>query len=163
MKLGAFNINYLNGGITQMDGGAIFGVVPKPLWTKRYAVNEKNQVPNLTYPILIQTGDKNILIDAGIGNHKLTDKQLKNYGVTYESQIHDELEKLNLNVEDIDMVLMSHMHFDHATGLTDVDGNSIFRMLLILCNKTSGMNLQVLTSVVRQLIGKSIEVLMKIN
>lgn len=126
MKLGAFNINYLNGGITQMDGGAIFGVVPKPLWTKRYAVNEKNQVPNLTYPILIQTGDKNILIDAGIGNHKLTDKQLKNYGVTYESQIHDELEKLNLNVEDIDMVLMSHMHFDHATGLTDVDGNSIF-------------------------------------
>ena len=39
------------------------------------------------------------------------------------------------------MVLMSHMHFDHATGLTDVDGNSIFRMLLILCNKTSGMNL----------------------
>ena len=49
MKLGAFNINYLNGGITQMDGGAIFGVVPKPLWTKRYAVNEKNQVPNLTY------------------------------------------------------------------------------------------------------------------
>ena len=36
MKLGAFNINYLNGGITQMDGGAIFGVVPKPLWTKRY-------------------------------------------------------------------------------------------------------------------------------
>ncbi len=41
MKLGAFNINYLNGGITQMDGGAIFGVVPKPLWTKRYAVNEK--------------------------------------------------------------------------------------------------------------------------
>lgn len=126
MKLGAFNINYLNGGMTQMDGGAIFGVVPKPLWTKRYAVNEKNQVPNLTYPILIQTGDKNILIDAGIGNHKLTDKQLKNYGVTYESQIHDELEKLNLNVEDIDMVLMSHMHFDHATGLTDVDGNSIF-------------------------------------
>ena len=41
------------------------------------SVNEKNQVPNLTYPILIQTGDKNILIDAGIGNHKLTDKQLK--------------------------------------------------------------------------------------
>lgn len=41
MKLGAFNINYLNGGITQMDGGAIFGVVPKPLWTKRYVIMRK--------------------------------------------------------------------------------------------------------------------------
>ena len=60
------------------------------------------------------------------------------------------------------MVLMSHMHFDHATGLTDVDGNSIFRMLLILCNKTSGMNLQS-PNIRSQLIGKSIEVLMKIN
>lgn len=126
MKLGAFNITYLNGGMTQMDGGAIFGVVPKPLWTKKYDVNERNQVPNLTYPILIQTGDKNIIIDAGIGNHKLTDKQLKNYGVEYESHIQFDLEKLNLTVEDIDIVLMSHMHFDHATGLTDTEGNSIF-------------------------------------
>ena len=111
--------------------------------------------------ILIQTGDKNILIDAGIGNHKLTDKQLKNYGVTYES--HDELEKLNLNVEDIDMVLMSHMHFDHATGLTDVDGNSIFECYSFCATRRGGMNFIILTSVVRQLIGKSIEVLMKIN
>lgn len=126
MKLGAFNITYLNGGMTQMDGGAIFGVVPKPLWTKKYDVNERNQVPNLTYPILIQTGDKNIIIDAGIGNHKLTDKQLKNYGVEYESHIQFDLEKLNLTVKDIDIVLMSHMHFDHATGLTDTEGNSIF-------------------------------------
>ena len=71
MKLGEFMINQLNGGITKMDGGAIFGVVPKPLWSKKYSVNNNNQVPLVTYPILIQTGEKNIIIDAGLGNAKL--------------------------------------------------------------------------------------------
>ena len=58
MKLGEFMINQLNGGITKMDGGAIFCVVPKPLWSKKYSVNNNNQVPLVTYPILIQTGEK---------------------------------------------------------------------------------------------------------
>lgn len=77
MKLGEFMINQLNGGITKMDGGAIFGVVPKPLWSKKYSVNNNNQVPLVTYPILIQTGEKNIIIDAGLGNAKLTKNKLK--------------------------------------------------------------------------------------
>ncbi|UDI78003.1 MBL fold metallo-hydrolase [Staphylococcus taiwanensis] len=130
MRLGNFEVNYLNGGKVQMDGGAIFGVVPKPLWTRKYDVNSNNQVPNLTYLILIQTEDKNIIIDAGIGNHKLSEKQLKNYGVEYESNIVGDLERFNLKVDDIDMVLMSHMHFDHASGLTDNDGNAIFKNAL---------------------------------
>ncbi|MCJ1661885.1 MBL fold metallo-hydrolase [Staphylococcus sp. NRL 16/872] len=130
MKLGKFNVNYLNGGTTKMDGGAIFGVVPKPLWSKKYDVNDKNQVPNLTYPILIETGDKNILVDAGIGNGKLSEKQLRNYAVDYESKIDEELKRYGLSVDDIDIVLMTHMHFDHATGLTDVEGNAIFKNAL---------------------------------
>ncbi|GGI31733.1 YtnP family quorum-quenching lactonase [Staphylococcus chromogenes] len=126
MKLGNFEIQSLNGGTTQMDGGAIFGVVPKPLWVKKYPVNDQNQVPLVTHPLLIQTGDKNILIDTGIGQGKLTDKQLRNYGVTEESQIARSLSQLGLTVEDIDLVLMTHMHFDHATGLTDEEGSAIF-------------------------------------
>ena len=84
MQLGKFQIDPLNGGFTQMDGGAIFGVVPKPLWERQYPVNDNNQVPLTTHPILIRTEDQNILIDTGIGTGKLTDKQLRNYGVRYE-------------------------------------------------------------------------------
>lgn len=127
MKLGEFMINQLNGGITKMDGGAIFGVVPKPLWSKKYSVNNNNQVPLVTYPILIQTGEKNIIIDAGLGNAKLTKKQIKNYGVDYESNIEKALSQFHLTTDEIDYVLMTHMHFDHAAGLSDCDGNAIFK------------------------------------
>lgn len=126
MKIGSFEITALNGGDTQMDGGAIFGVVPKPLWSKKYPANDKNQVPLVTHPLLIQTGDQNIIIDAGIGNGKLTEKQHRNYGVQNESQLEKDLANRELTVNDIDMVLMTHMHFDHATGLTDSEGNATF-------------------------------------
>lgn len=126
MQLGQFTIHQLNGGITNIDGGAMFGVVPKALWTKRYNVNDKNQIALPTHPILIQTNNQNILIDTGIGNSKLTEKERRNFGVDYESQIEVELNKLNLQLTDIDIVLMTHMHFDHASGLTDNAGNAIF-------------------------------------
>lgn len=126
MKLGDFRIHYLNGGITHIDGGAIFGVVPKALWTKKYEVNDKNQIPLPTHPILIQSKDYNIIIDTGIGSGKLTDKERRNFGAHYESQISEDLKALDLTTADIDYVLMTHLHFDHAAGLTDNEGNSIF-------------------------------------
>ncbi|MEB8126862.1 MBL fold metallo-hydrolase [Staphylococcus succinus] len=127
MKLGDFKIHSLNGGITQIDGGAMFGVVPKALWTRKYEVNDKNQIPLPTHPILIQTKDKSILIDTGIGTGKLTAKERKNFGVEYESKIEEDLKALELTVEDIDYVLMTHLHFDHAAGLTDNEGRAIFK------------------------------------
>ena len=126
MKLGRFTLHYLRGGNTNIDGGAMFGVVPKPLWTKKYKVNDKNQIHTPTHPILIQTSDKNILIDTGIGNGKLSDKQQRNSGVEYESLIDEDLKQLGLTTSDIDMVLMTHLHFDHASGLTDKDGHAVF-------------------------------------
>lgn len=126
MKLGNYKVHYLNGGITHIDGGAMFGVVPKVLWTKKYEVNEKNQIPLPTHPILIQTEDKNIIVDTGIGTGKLTDKERKIFGVHYESDMENDLKALNLTLEDIDYVLMTHLHFDHAAGLTDNDGHAIF-------------------------------------
>ncbi|WP_270914853.1 YtnP family quorum-quenching lactonase [Staphylococcus saprophyticus] len=126
MKLGGFRIHYLNGGITHIDGGAMFGVVPKALWTKKYEVNDKNQIPLPTHPILIQSNDYNIIIDTGIGSGKLTDKERRNFGAHYESQISEDLKALDLTTADIDYVLMTHLHFDHAAGLTDNEGNSIF-------------------------------------
>ncbi|EIT85504.1 metal-dependent hydrolase [Fictibacillus macauensis ZFHKF-1] len=117
-KKGKLTFTWLNGGVTHMDGGAMFGVVPKPLWSKKYAVNELNQIELRTEPILIQGLGKNILIDAGIGFGKLTDKQKRNYGVNEESSILSSLEECHLTPADIDLVLMTHLHFDHASGLT---------------------------------------------
>ncbi len=118
LKIGQTKLTWLKGGVTHMDGGAMFGVVPKPLWSKKYPVNEKNQIELRTDPLLIQKNKKNILIETGIGFGKLNEKQLRNYGVTEESDVEASLGKLNLSTEDIDFVLMTHMHFDHACGLT---------------------------------------------
>lgn len=126
MKLGDFSVHYLNGGITNIDGGAMFGVVPRALWTRKYEVNDKNQIPLPTHPILIQTGDKNVIIDTGIGCGKLTEKERRNFGAEYESHIKEDLEVLDMTTKDIDYVLMTHMHFDHAAGLTDDEGHAIF-------------------------------------
>ncbi len=118
-KIGSKTLTWLDGGVTHMDGGAMFGVVPKPLWEKKYPVNEKNQIELRTEPILLQGFEgKNILIESGIGTGKLTEKQRRNYGVTEESQIEKSLEKEGLTTADIDIVLMTHMHFDHACGLS---------------------------------------------
>ena len=118
MKVGNISLTWLNGGVTNLDGGAMFGVVPRALWKDKYPVNELNQIELRTDPILIQTENKNILIDSGIGNDKLSLKQKRNFGVHEESSIVQSLAELGLTTSDIDEVLMTHMHFDHASGLT---------------------------------------------
>ncbi|MFK2824707.1 MBL fold metallo-hydrolase [Bacillus sp. B190/17] len=118
LKVGSLTLTWLNGGVTNMDGGAMFGVVPKPLWSRKYAHNDKNQIELRTDPIFFQLEGKNILIESGIGNGRLTDKQRRNYGVEEESKVEACLQQMGLTPEDIDLVLMTHMHFDHALGLT---------------------------------------------
>src|SRR5699024_2483781 len=123
LKVGKATLTWLNGGVNFLDGGAMFGVVPKPLWSRKYPVNDKNQVELRTDPILLQLDGKNYLIDTGMGNGKLTDKQMRNFGVLEESSVEQSLRELGLSNEDIDCILMTHMHFDHACGLTKIDGD----------------------------------------
>lgn len=122
LQVGKIKLTWLTGGVIHLDGGAMFGVVPKPLWSRKYAVNEKNQIELRTDPILIETDNKRLLIESGIGNGKLTDKQKRNFGVTEESSVETSLAKLGYQMSDIDAILMTHLHFDHACGLTKPDG-----------------------------------------
>ncbi|GGB27082.1 MBL fold metallo-hydrolase [Virgibacillus dakarensis] len=122
LHIGRGRLTWLNGGVNFLDGGAMFGVVPKALWGKKYPYNEKNQIELRTDPILLQIDGKNFLIDSGIGNGKLTDKQLRNFGVLEESLIVESLSALGLTTGDIDAMLMTHLHFDHACGLTKKEG-----------------------------------------
>ena len=100
----------------------MFGVVPRPLWSRKYPVNEKNQIELRTDPILLQVNGKVILIESGLGKGKLTDKQKRNYGVTEESKVEESLSKMGLTPADIDIICMTHLHFDHAGGLTKSAG-----------------------------------------
>lgn len=126
LQFGNMEISWLDGGLTAMDGGAMFGVVPKPLWNRKYPANEQNQIELPTDPMLIRYLGKNILIDSSVGNGKLSDKQKKIFGVWKEPILDECLKEYELTVEDIDYVLMTHMHFDHAGGLTSVkDGELV--------------------------------------
>lgn len=118
-------LTWLNGGVTCLDGGAMFGVVPKPLWSRKYPYNDLNQIELPTEPILIQYDGKNLLIDSGVGSGKLTEKQLRNFGVTEESSLVASLAELGLTPGDIDYILMTHLHFDHAGGLTHWEGDEL--------------------------------------
>ncbi|MBC1540821.1 MBL fold metallo-hydrolase [Listeria seeligeri] len=118
LQIGEITIYWLRGGYTHFDGGAMFGVVPKPLWEKKYPANEKNQLTNVTDPMFFRYQGKNYLIDSGLGNGRLTEKQKRNYGVTEESFVLEDLAKIGVAPEEIDYVLMTHLHFDHVLGLT---------------------------------------------
>ena len=124
LKIGRVVMTWLSGGVTNLDGGAMFGVVPKALWSRKYPPNEKNQIELPTDPILIQMDGKNILLEAGLGKGKLTQKQLRNFGVTAESDVENSLEKLGLAAEDIEYVVMTHLHNDHVGGLTKLENGT---------------------------------------
>jgi glyoxylase-like metal-dependent hydrolase (beta-lactamase superfamily II) len=118
LKIGDVTVTWLNGGGIHLDGGAMFGVVPKPLWSKKYPCNENNQIKLRTDPLLIQVDGKNVFIESGIGHGKLNEKQKRNFGVFEEAKLDRSLSQLGSSVNDIDFVLMTHLHFDHACGLT---------------------------------------------
>ncbi|MYL57323.1 YtnP family quorum-quenching lactonase [Virgibacillus halodenitrificans] len=124
LQVGRAKLTWLSGGVNFLDGGAMFGVVPKALWSKKYPHNEKNQIELRTDPILLQIDNKNYLIDTGMGNNKLNEKLLRNFGVLEESYLESSLANLGLTVDDIDAVLMTHLHFDHACGLTRPEGDT---------------------------------------
>src|SRR5690625_2368640 len=123
LQVGRATLTWLSGGVNHLDGGAMFGVVPKALWSRRYPNDKQTNLIELrTDPILLQVDGKVFLIDTGIGNDKFTDKQKRNFGVLEESFIKKSLAKLQLTIDDIDAILMTHLHFDHASGLTKWGG-----------------------------------------
>lgn len=125
LTIGQTSLTWLDGGVTYLDGGAMFGVVPKPLWSKKYPVNERNQIELRTDPILVQKEGINLLIDSGIGSGRLTDKQKRNFGVCAESNVIASLNEMGLKSEDIHYVLMTHLHFDHVSGLTKIENDEL--------------------------------------
>src|SRR5690625_1525608 len=118
LNVGRAKLTWLKGGVAHLDGGAMFGVVPKPLWTKKYPANELNQIELRSDPILMQIDNKNILIDAGLGNDKFNEKQTRNLGIREESRIEKSLEEIDLTNNDIDKNLKIYIHYDYTHEFT---------------------------------------------
>ncbi len=95
----------------------MFGVVPRVLWEKLYPPDEKNRITVALGCLLIQTGKRNILIDTGIGN-KLDEKVRQIYGIERNPPLENSLAQYGLTFHDIDIVINTHLHWDHAGGNT---------------------------------------------
>lgn len=122
-KLGDFELFWLNGGEFELDGGAMFGVVPKILWSKKYPVSEDNFIPMIAYPILVRKKNVNLLIETGLGN-KLTQKQKDIFRVKKEWSLIEDLKNLNLSRNDVSFVILTHFDFDHSGGLVMLNENN---------------------------------------
>jgi glyoxylase-like metal-dependent hydrolase (beta-lactamase superfamily II) len=111
ISLGDFELSIYSDGTYPLDGGAFFGVVPKVMWSKKVVADDRNFVAAGLNALLIRTGKHNLLVETGIGN-KLSDKMVKIYG--QPAQLIDNLAAAGISPEDIDIVINTHLHFDHC-------------------------------------------------
>jgi len=110
MKLSVVNTGYF-----KLDGGAMFGVVPKKLWIKTNEPDQNNLCTWAMRSLLIENGDKLILIDTGIGN-KQTDKFFSHYHLHGEDSLQSSITKSGYSLNDVTDVILTHLHFDHCGG-----------------------------------------------
>ncbi len=120
LKLGDFELSIFSDGTYPLDGGAFFGVVPKVLWSRKMAADEKNYCTAGLNSLLIRTGKQTVLIETGIGN-KLSERMIKIYG--QPARLLANLAAGGISVMDIDIVINSHLHFDHCGWNTVRDKN----------------------------------------
>lgn len=109
--LGDFEITVLSDGSYYLDGGAMFGVVPKPLWQKRVPADEENRILLGLNTVVVRTGKHTVAIETGIGN-KLSDKLRAIHGA--KEQLPSAFAAAGIRPEDVDIVINSHLHFDHC-------------------------------------------------
>lgn len=113
----------LNPTYFKLDGGAMFGIIPKPLWNKKYSCDQENRINLSTRLLLIKQDKRTILIDTGLGNYhddKFVDRfQVSSPKINFEKL----LANLNLSPLDITDLVLSHLHFDHAGGILDYSNN----------------------------------------
>ena len=117
----------LDAGLQRLDGGAMFGVVPKPLWERRIAPDERNRIPLALRCLLVEHPDGLVLVDTGIGN-KEDEKFIDIYGVENSgtsgpTQLEDALSAAGYRPGDVRWVVNTHLHFDHAGGNTFHQGD----------------------------------------
>jgi glyoxylase-like metal-dependent hydrolase (beta-lactamase superfamily II) len=119
-RVGRIMIHALEAGLQRLDGGAMFGVVPKPLWERKIPADERNRIPLALRCLLVEAPGALVLVDTGIGNKE--DARFHDiYGVENggePTRLEDALRAVGFTPDEVTLVLSTHLHFDHAGGNT---------------------------------------------
>lgn len=125
-ELGDLQITFLDGGHLWLDGGAMFGIIPKPIWSKRIQVDEANRIPLATTCLYMETQGKRVLVETGVGHFSKFDEKEQGFFSFSQHWLLDSLQAIGVERESIDFVILTHLHFDHAGGGTIADGKGGF-------------------------------------
>lgn len=117
MRLGDLTLTLVNGGNFRLDGGAMHGVVPKTIWSRLVSCDDKNRVEYATNCLLVEGRGRRVLIETGNGD-KFPQKEREIYGIDHDGSVATSLGALGVEPASIDLVVMTHLHFDHAGGTT---------------------------------------------
>jgi glyoxylase-like metal-dependent hydrolase (beta-lactamase superfamily II) len=117
-------LHTINTGYFKLDGGAMFGVVPKSMWNKLNPADDNNMCTWAMRSLLIEDGNKLILVDTGIGN-KQDDKFFGHYYLHGDDSLESSLSKKGFSVDDITDVILTHLHFDHCGGSIIREGEKL--------------------------------------
>jgi glyoxylase-like metal-dependent hydrolase (beta-lactamase superfamily II) len=124
-QVGGLRCHALEGGRQRLDGGAMFGVVPKTLWKTRIEPDERNRIPLAMRCVLVEHPDGLVLIDTALGNKEdakfLDIYGVENQGLEGATQLEDALASAGYLPRDVKWVINTHLHFDHAGGNTTMD------------------------------------------
>ncbi|MHB1863697.1 MAG: MBL fold metallo-hydrolase [Gemmatimonadaceae bacterium] len=130
--VGKWKVHAIQAGGQRLDGGAMFGVVPKPLWERRIPADERNRIQLGMRCLLVEHERGLVLIDNGLGNKESAKFHeiygVENAGAGGRTWLDDALAKLRVAPSDITMMIDSHLHFDHAGGNTYVDAEGQVRL-----------------------------------
>ena len=126
MKIGPYEIFTVQTGYVSLDGGAMFGVVPKVLWNKTNPADELNRIQLALRTLVINGNDRLILIDAGVGS-KMNEKLQKIYNVDHqEHELEQGLAEKGITFDQVTDVIITHLHFDHVGGAT-IEENGVLK------------------------------------
>jgi glyoxylase-like metal-dependent hydrolase (beta-lactamase superfamily II) len=134
-RVGDLVIHEIEGGLQWLDGGAMFGVVPKPLWERRIPADEKNRIPLAVRSVLVETPDELVLIETGLGN-KENERFVQIYGIDNAApeglsgadRLQAAIGALGYSLDHVTTVVNTHLHFDHAGGNTSLAPDGEIRL-----------------------------------
>lgn len=128
MTIGPYTLHEIHAGQLSLDGGAMFGIIPKPLWERRIAPDARNRIPLAMRCLLLEGDGRLVLIDNGLGD-KYDAKFAEIYAVDQESsELHRSLRAAGFSAADVTDVILTHLHFDHCGGSTTRDADGTLRV-----------------------------------